>query len=206
MIREQIVDVAVGHMLGRGVGRTNVDDVRAAAGVSGSQMSHYFPDKKSLVRAVIARQVRSVLAAHRQPELGGLDTFESLYRWAELFIGRVSQQGCRGGCALGSLAGELVAADMDIQTDLSNGFEQWLDLLRRGLAAMRERGDLVNEADPDELAVTLLSALQGGAMVAQVRRNTEPMRIALSMALARVRSFAADSTIKTSDIEVMSPP
>jgi AcrR family transcriptional regulator len=205
VIRAQIVDAAVQLMTEHGVARTNVDDVRAVAGVSGSQMSHYFHDKKSLIRAVIERQVRSVLADHDRPELGQLDTFDSLYRWGELFIARLHQHQCRGGCAFGSLAGELVTADRDILGDLASGFDQWLALLRHGLAAMRSRGELVAAADPDELALSLLSTLQGGALIAQVRRDTQPLRVSLNAMLARIRSFATDSAIRVSDVELADP-
>jgi AcrR family transcriptional regulator len=37
----------------RGVAATNNELVRQRAGVSGSQLSRYFPDKESLLRAVI---------------------------------------------------------------------------------------------------------------------------------------------------------
>ena len=35
-----------------GVAGTSMDDVRRAAGVSGSQLSHYFGDKRDLIREV----------------------------------------------------------------------------------------------------------------------------------------------------------
>jgi AcrR family transcriptional regulator len=205
VIRAQIVDAAVVLMAENGVARTNVDEVRAVAGVSGSQMSHYFHDKKSLIRAVIERQVRSVLADHDRPELGQLDTFEALYRWGDMLIERLHRHECRGGCTFGSLAGELVTADRDILGDLASGFDQWLALLSHGLAAMRSRGDLVAAANPDELALSLLSTLQGGALIAQVRRDTQPVRVSLNAMLARVRSFAADPAIRASEVELANP-
>jgi TetR/AcrR family transcriptional regulator, transcriptional repressor for nem operon len=202
VIRERIVDAAVRLVFERGVARTNVDDVRDLAGVSGSQMSHYFHDKKSLVRAVIDKQADSVIAIHQLPELGNLDSFETLYRWAALFVERLRQQDCRGGCALGALAGELGQTDAEIRSDLADGFDRWSSLLRDGLAAMRDRGDLSSEADPDELALGLLSALQGGALLAQVRRDVEPVRASLNAMLARVRSFATDRAIRTSSVRL----
>jgi AcrR family transcriptional regulator len=47
--------------------------VRKAAGVSGSQLSHYFRDKESLVRAVIAWRADLIIDLHKIPLLGGLD-------------------------------------------------------------------------------------------------------------------------------------
>jgi AcrR family transcriptional regulator len=198
VIRNRIVDAAVRLVSEHGVNRTRVDDVRDAAGVSGSQMSHYFRDKNSLIRAVIARQSESMLAIHGHSGLGDLDSLDALYRWADVFLDQLRRTGCRGGCAFGSLAAELIGADGGTRTDLAEGFDQWAGLLRRGLVAMRDRGDLTSEADPEVLALGLLSVLQGGALLAQLRRDVEPVRASLNAMLARVRSFASDESVRSS--------
>src|SRR6202000_1574401 len=101
--RERILRTAAELILRRGVAGTGIDDVRAAAGVSGSQMTHYFRDKQHLVKDVIAWQMESVLAQHRAPELGELDTFAALRLWADLHVQRQVELDCRGGCSFGSL-------------------------------------------------------------------------------------------------------
>ena len=47
------------------------------------------------------------------------------------------------------------------------------------------------EADPERLAIGLLAAVQGGYLLAQTARDSEPMRIALDLAIDQVRGFAA---------------
>jgi AcrR family transcriptional regulator len=47
-------------MYENGAANTSFEDVRKAAKASGSQMSHYFADKRSLIRAVIAHQSDAV--------------------------------------------------------------------------------------------------------------------------------------------------
>jgi AcrR family transcriptional regulator len=66
--------VASELILRNGIAATQIDDVRKAAGVSGSQMTHDFRDKRTLVKAVIAFQAQSTLDAHTQPALGHLDS------------------------------------------------------------------------------------------------------------------------------------
>ena len=51
--RARIVEKAAALIHERGVAGTFLEDVKAAAGVSGSQLYHYFPDKDELVQAVI---------------------------------------------------------------------------------------------------------------------------------------------------------
>jgi hypothetical protein len=54
--RARIIDAAARLMYENGAANTSFEDVRKAAKASGSQMSHYFADKRSLIRAVIAHQ------------------------------------------------------------------------------------------------------------------------------------------------------
>src|SRR5262245_38668079 len=86
--RDRVVAIAADLIFAHGVAGTSIDDVRKAAGVSGSQMTHYFTDKRSLVRAVVAWQADAVLDLHQLPALGELDSFEALDLWVELNIAR----------------------------------------------------------------------------------------------------------------------
>ena len=96
----------------------------------------------------------------------------------------------RGGCVYGSLAGELLEADEQIHDDLAAGYDLWIELFHAGLTAMRQRGDLREEADPRHLAVALVTAHQGGAMLTYAADNPEPLRVAVYAAVDYVRSFA----------------
>jgi TetR/AcrR family transcriptional regulator, transcriptional repressor for nem operon len=192
--RERIVEAAAGLMFRQGVAATSIDDVRKVAGVSGSQMTHYFRDKRSLVRAVIAWQADAVLEQHRQPALGGLDTFEALDLWAELNIARQRELHCEGGCSLGSLAGELARTDAETRAALAAGFTRWEALFRDGLQAMRDRGDLRPDADPAQLAAGLLASLQGGMLLTQTTRDIRHAEAALKTALDHIRSYATPAT------------
>jgi AcrR family transcriptional regulator len=195
--RDRIIEAAATLMSTHTVSGTSIDDVRKVAGVSGSQMQHYFADKRSLVRGVVAWQADSVVELSQLPVLGQLDSFEALDLWAELNIARQRRLACQGGCGLGSLAGELVEQDSEIRADLAEGFERWEALLRDGLRRMRKRGDLSPEANPDELALSILAALQGGMLLTQTKRDVRPVEVALKNVIAHVRSFATDEAERT---------
>src|SRR5690348_15585133 len=189
--RERIVTAAAELIFDRGVAAVSMLDVRRAAGVSGSQLSHYFGDKQSLIRAVIARQAEAVIRAHQMPELGQLDSFSALERWAQLNVERLEQRDCQGGCSYGSLAGELAECDERLRTDLGAGFDRWEELFRHGRSLMRDRGELRPDADPDQLTYALMAALQGGMLLAQTARDITPLRAALTAVLEHLRSYAA---------------
>jgi AcrR family transcriptional regulator len=190
--RERIVKTAADLMFRQGVASTSMHDVRAATDVSGSQMTHYFPDKRSLVRAVINWQADAMIELHQQPALGSLDSFEALDLWAAQNVARQRMVNCEGGCNFGSLAGELAETDAETRADLAEGFLRWEALFREGLQAMRDRGELRPDADPALLATGLLAALQGGTLLTQTTREIRHIKAALKTAVDYVRSYAAD--------------
>ncbi|MFI5908064.1 TetR/AcrR family transcriptional regulator [Dactylosporangium sp. NPDC051541] len=187
--RERILDAATALIAARGVAGTGTEDVRRAAGISGSQLYHYFESKQALIRAVIIRQGLAP-PVPGQPIMGALDSFDALQAWADAAIEHQEHTGGRGECTLGSLAGELGPADEESRADLSVGFLRWQGLLQEGLQAMRDRGDLRPDADLDSLSLALLAALEGGILLSQTMGTSEPLRASMRAALAYVNSCA----------------
>jgi AcrR family transcriptional regulator len=187
--RARIVDRAAQLMFERGVARTSLADVRSAAGVGGSQLSHYFADKRDLTREVIASRTNDVITFHTQPRLGDLDSPAALRGWADACVAEADSVYLRGGCIYGSLTGELLEADEEVLDDLAVGYERWLALFRRGLSTMRGRGRLTAEASPRHLAAALVAAHQGGTLLTYATGSPEPLRAVLNAAVDYVNSF-----------------
>jgi AcrR family transcriptional regulator len=186
--RDRIVEAAAGLMFRQGVAGTTTEQVQAAAGVSASQIFHYFSDKRALVRAVIAYQTEAVLTA-QQPLLARLDSMEALRAWADQYVSIEEQLKYEGGCPLGSLGGELAETDAAARHEVERGFARWEEAIRDGLRAMYARGDLRRSADPDALALALLTALQGGLLMTQIRRDPAPLRTVLDAVLAHIENL-----------------
>ena len=186
--RERIVGVAAALMYSGGVAGTSWEDVQKGAGVSASQLNHYFGDKQGLVRAVIAHQTRALLET-QQPHLASLDSLQALQAWRDLLVEGRRRIQCQGGCPLGSLAGELFEAHPECREDLLDGFDQWEGAIREGLQTMHTRGDLRRSADPERLATALLAAIQGGLVLSQVHRAAEPLEAALDTTLEHIASL-----------------
>ena len=187
--RDRIVAAATDLIARHGVAGTSNEQVREAAGVSGSQLSHYFDSKQALIRAVITRQADAVGDGDGLPQLGALDSLDALQAWADAAIERQQVNDGRGECNLGTLAGELSVSDEDSRAEISTGFLRWAEVLRGGLARMQERGELRADADLRQLAYALLAALQGGTLMSQTLRSTDPLDAALTAGLAYVRSY-----------------
>ena len=64
--RARIIDAAARLIYERGVAGTTLEDIRASANVSGSQLQHYFAGKDELVQAVIGHQAGTIVGNQRQ--------------------------------------------------------------------------------------------------------------------------------------------
>jgi TetR/AcrR family transcriptional regulator, transcriptional repressor for nem operon len=182
--RARIVEAAADLIYAHGVEQTSLDDVMAASGVSKSQLYHYFTDKDALVLDVIARQTERVLDAQR-PHLETLDSLPALKAWRNAII-RLNEAVQSKGCPLGSLASELANDSEPARERLADSFSMWRDRIERGLAKMRERGELAASADPHDLALALLGAVEGGLLLAKTAQSSRPLEIALDMAIDHV--------------------
>jgi AcrR family transcriptional regulator len=185
--RTRILEQAAALIYANGVHATNNEQLRLAAGVSGSQLNHYFPTKESLVRAVIAWQAEQVLSFHRDEKFHGFDTIEAFRRWAAFYVGY--ERAYQEGCSLGSLASEIIKTELDVHDELADAFEQWREIFRDGIEHMRRDGRISARADAAQLANLVLAAFQGGMLLAQVSRDITPLRDALQAAIDHLESL-----------------
>ncbi|MGY4772870.1 TetR/AcrR family transcriptional regulator (plasmid) [Kribbella sp. CWNU-51] len=184
--RARILAAAADLVHRRGVAGTQLEDIRRVAGVSGSQLTHYFRDKPTLIDDVIGWQAETLL--DREP---ALDSIEAWHRWADRVVARQTARKFEGGCDFGSLAGQLAESRPETRARLAAGYQRWLDRFRTDLRTMRDNGVLRPDADPDYLANTILAAMQGGVLLTQTLRRPAPLRDSLNAALATLDSFSS---------------
>lgn len=190
--RDRIVKTAAELILSDGLSALNIDALRKAASVSGSQLAHYFTDKGALIRAVVARQINVVLDFHRQPKLRALDTFGDFERWADLNMRYLRRIGYSGTPTYHALAGQLAKSDAATRDTLAEGYRQWIELLEQAIQRMKDHGVLVADADPRKLALVIVSAHQGGATLTFTYRQDWPHADAVRFAVNYLRMFATD--------------
>jgi TetR/AcrR family transcriptional regulator, transcriptional repressor for nem operon len=186
--RQRIVAAAAALMFEQGAAETTLEDIRAAAGVSGSQVYHYFEDKQALVRAVIDYQTDVVLDTQGD-HLDSLDTVSGLRAWRDFVVEHQRQLECRGGCPIGALGAEVAETDESARLAAAGGFCRWEARIRDGLRAMYARGELPADVDADDLALALLAALQGGLLLTQIQRQTRPLEVVLDAMLERIETL-----------------
>ena len=100
------------------------------------------------------------------------------------------EQQARGGCPIGSLAGQLAERDPKARAAIAAGFDRWEAHVREGLTRMKAHGKLRKDADPAALATATMASIQGGLLLTQVRRDPNQLRIALNAARNNLRVAA----------------
>src|ERR1700760_4366305 len=190
--RDRIVQAAAQLIVTQGLSASNMDNVRRAASVSGSQLAHYFADKSALIRAVIRRQIGVVLDFHRQPKLGDLDSFDDFERWIDLNMRYLRRIGYSGTPTYHALAGQLGKSETATRETLAAGYWQWIELLEQAIQRMKNHRVLVAQADARKLALAIVSAHQGGATLSFTYRAEWPHADAVRFVVNYVRMFATD--------------
>src|ERR687891_2673778 len=185
--RQRIVAAASELISERGVAETSLDDVIERAGVSKSQLYHYFDDRAALLRAVIAHNTDGVLDV-QAPYLRSLDSWKAIRAWLDSLVElQVEREGC-GGCPVGALVGQLAESDEQARSDLAASLARWELEIRDGLRSMQARGKLDSNADPDALARATLALIQGGLVLTQANRDPGQLAIALDAAYDHLRA------------------
>ena len=188
--RQRIIDAAADLIFDQGVAHTTIEDVRAAADVSSSQLYHYFDDKPALVHAVIEHQTDAIVSIQETFDLSSLD---GLRKWRDWVIDYQHALGCRGGCPIGSLGSELAETEPQARDQVAAGMKRWEAAIQHGLREMHAHGRLATEANPDKLALALLAALEGGLLLTQIERDTKPLEAALDAMLELIATLSDTS-------------
>ncbi len=164
--RQRLVAAAGDFLHRQGVAATTLVQVADAAEVPAGNLYYYFKTKDDLVRAVIQAQVEQVgallgsLQARRSPgaRLKGL-----AHQWVEM-----RELVARYGCPFGTLAAELDRREDGLDREAAKPISLILDWAEDQFRQMGRR-------DARELAVSLFSGVQGGALLANALRDPDLM-------------------------------
>lgn len=190
--KTRIIEAANQLMLEQGVASTTLADVRIASATSKSQLYQHFADKNALVREVIDFRAEALLVRQRR-RLEKVDSLRGLELWRDELVERNALRDGAYGCPLGSMANEIADQDEDMRRTVAPYFDEWLELLIDAIDRLKVRGVLQTDADSRALASGLLAALQGGYLLAKTARDVNLMRVAVTMAIAQIRSYSMGS-------------
>ncbi|MGK3208849.1 TetR/AcrR family transcriptional regulator [Amycolatopsis sp. MEPSY49] len=184
--RLRIVDAAAAEIRERGVNATTLDDVCRRSGTGKSQLFHYFPEGREQLLLAVARREADRVLEDQQPHLDGLTTWPAWRSWRDAVVERYRRQGVH--CPLGVLITELGRHTPAAQEVTRELLAQWEARVRAGIEAMRDRGDVRPEVDPEATAMAIIAAIQGGVTILMSTGSARHLESALDLCLTHLRS------------------
>lgn len=187
--RDRIVEAAAHLMHVRGLSETSLEDILEVAGAGKGQFYHYFGSRSELESAVLHFHI------DRQPEAMSPDeilrSWPDVEQWFASVYRLFEMTDFKGGCPLGSMASEVADRDETLRLALDRAFAKKRDHLAEGFAELQRVGVLRTHIEPGELAEFVVATVQGGVMLARIRMDGAPLKVALDHALAHVATFRA---------------
>src|SRR6478752_3375913 len=125
-MRSRILGAAYELFQLRGYNATSVQDVAAAAGVTGGALHHHFPTKQALGLAAIRETVAAAVEdTWLEPVRSASTARAGILKVFATLADELDAQGAVRGCPVNNLTLELAFADADFRAELRRLFERW---------------------------------------------------------------------------------
>ncbi len=168
----------------QGYGNTGLAQIARKAGVLPGSLYHFFPTKEDLLAATLEERLRLLAPEVLDPIWSRIDDpIERVFGLLDGYRQMLIVTEFSHGCPIGNLAIELAESNPNIRPLLAANFDNWLDAVGGCFAAAADR--LPEGADPRQLAVFVLTTMEGAVMLARTHRGFE----AYDAAVATLRDY-----------------
>lgn len=180
----------------RGYEGTSIQHLVDATGVNRGSLYGTFGSKKALFLASLERYVRTVsdclfaaLAPHED------DHQRAIAALFDAIVDRYEALEGSAGCMIANSAAESFALDLEIQEAVRVALAKQQAAVRDVLLRARERSDLSDDVDVDELALFVVSTAQALAVMHRAGTTPDMLRAVGRTALAAVPGRESASVI-----------
>jgi TetR/AcrR family transcriptional repressor of nem operon len=179
-VEEDVIAAARDQFWSAGYAGTSLDDLTEATGLGRGSLYGAFGDKHDLfLRALDDYRgivMDSVTADLRKDGEGGYQRLVGHLRK----MANSTPAGAKRGCLMAKSAAELGSTDKEVLQRVKGSLQQYQSELRAVIEQAQREGDIAGTADPDELALLVLTFLRGsealrksGFAVAKMRSAAE---------------------------------
>jgi TetR/AcrR family transcriptional regulator, transcriptional repressor for nem operon len=192
-LRRRVLDAAYSLFQARGYNGSSMQELMAAAGLSGGALHHHFPSKQSVVLAVFKERVAPVV---RETWIEPVRTSASLgvavQSVFDEIIASLDERGSVSGCPLNNLTLELSLTDLESRAAAAEIFREWQDALIDRIRDTRGGRDLTKPARA-EIAAFIVSSYSGAMALAKAEQDTKPLRSTAQILKRWLQSRQLDS-------------
>jgi TetR/AcrR family transcriptional regulator, transcriptional repressor for nem operon len=168
--RDRLLAAGTELFAAKGYQSTSIADLLHHAGVHSGSFYHFFPTKQDLLLAVLKAYCDGIEAMLLAPAWDGIDDpIARVFALLGAYRRALEASSCVYGCPIGSLALELHEPDPPVRELLSRNFLGWVRHIQSCLDAARQ--NLPRDIDTHQLAVFVLTTMEGGVMQARTHRS-----------------------------------
>jgi AcrR family transcriptional regulator len=191
--RERLIEAAMELFVFQGYGATGLAQIARAAGCNPGSLYHFFPTKEDLLAATLEKRKVLLHPEVLHPIWESVDDpIERVFALLAGYRRMLEMTEFRHGCPIGNLVLELTESHPHARTLLRDNFEGWLDAVERCFRDAQDR--LPSGTDPRELAVFVLTTMEGAVMLARTWRDFEAYDAAVATLRDYVERLVRDAT------------
>ncbi len=173
--REKLISEATRVIRHRGFINTSINDLVAAAGVKKGSLYFHFPGKDELGLAVLERARERFLEFFAE-SLQGPTPGEAMQNFFDAVVAYHKRQGFVGGCIFGNTALEMGDGNEHFRALVDRVFQEMSARFQEVLLAAQQSGQVRNDLSASVLADQVVMTLEGGIMLARLRKDERPLR------------------------------
>ena len=179
--RSRLITSAQELLWERGYTATSPRAIQSRAGAGQGSMYHHFTGKADLAAAAIRRTAEEMTPGARSRLEGPGSPLERLRAYLQV------ERDVLRGCRLGRLVQDQdVVTDPQLREPIDTVFSGTIARLAEVLREAQQAGEVRAEADPEQVAATLVAVIQGGYVLARAHGSTERYTAAIEGVLSLV--------------------
>ena len=176
--RGKILQAAYQEIHYQGFQSASLANILARINVTKGALYHHFANKTELgyavVDEVIAERIHLSFVKPLQYFDNPVDGFIELIRESG---NAFSITDIELGCPLTNLAQEMAPIDEGFRTRLINIYGLWHQAISDAMVRAKQANQIIDEVDPDTLAMTLVAIMEGALNAAKVAQNLDKLQL-----------------------------
>ncbi|MCF3111776.1 TetR/AcrR family transcriptional regulator [Niabella sp. CC-SYL272] len=187
--RQLIIEKTASVFNTRGYAGTSMADLTAATGLTKGSIYGNFENKDAVALAVFDYNYNRVSAYLKEKIQAADHAIERLLVYPDVYRNYLKVPFLRSGCPILNTAAEADDTHPLLRKRASEALEFWKksieNQVKRGIA----RGEIKPDTNPAEVAVILISLIEGAFMQAKVTGRTAELKMAMNYLEAMIRSL-----------------
>jgi len=191
--RDRLIEAARDLFITQGYSSTGIAQILKTAGARSGSLYHFFPTKEDLLLAVLDWYRQNIGTALLDPIWERVsDPIERVFGLFDGYRQMLLLTEFRHGCPIGNLALEVCETHPNARALINRNFDLWLEAVSSCFE--EAAGRLPDGTDPKELAVFVLTTMEGAVMLARSYRSLDPFDVAVTQLRDYVERLLADGS------------